>query len=190
MPVVGDTARGIDIGFKSSSTYIWHACPGCGKQRWVQVYKLRNHSFSGLCRGCIRRKELSPSRTEARGRRAWKGGRIKKDGYILILLQPSDFFYPMVNNHGYVREHRLIMAKHLKRCLHPWEIVHHKGTRFPSGSVENRSDNRMENLQLVTDDRHNQITILETRIKQLEKRVTLLEAENALLRSERVPRFL
>jgi len=40
------------------------------------------------------------------------------------------------------------------------KIVHHKNHK--------RDDNRIENLQLVSDDRHNQITILEVRIKYLE----------------------
>lgn len=93
-------------------------------------------------------------------------------------LEQSDFFYPMVNACGYVREHRLVMAQHLGRCLHPWEIVHHKNHK--------RDDNRFSNLQLVTDDKHMQISILENRIQNLERRITLLEAENATLRSKRV----
>ena len=76
---------------------------------------------------------------------------------------------------GYVQEHRLIMAKHLGRCLHRWEIVHHKGIKYPKSSIENRSDNRIENLQLVTDDRHKQITILERRIAYLENKLSQYE---------------
>jgi len=88
----------------------------------------------------------------------------------------------MVGMRGYVLEHRLIMAESLGRCLHRWEIVHHKGIRYRG--IENRADNLIDNLQLVSDDRHNQITLLESRIKVLEKRVTLLETENTLLKSE------
>lgn len=80
----------------------------------------------------------------------------------------------MTSGKGYVAEHRLIMAKHLRRCLHLWEIVHHKN--------HIRDDNRLENLQLVTDGRHKQITLLENEILRLKQRVTLLEAENILLR--------
>ena len=112
----------------------------------------------------------------------WKGGRCKNSsGYILIRLSKDDFFHPMADNNNCVREHRLVMAKALGRCLHPWEIVHHKGTIYPKGSIENKQDNRIENLQLVTDDRHKQITILENRIKWLEQRVLKLEVENSFL---------
>ena len=80
---------------------------------------------------------------------AWKGGRVTtKDGYIRIKLQLDDFFYPMVeSSNGYVKEHRLIMAKHLRRNLHSWEHVHHING--------NNSDNRLENLILRDASTHN-----------------------------------
>lgn len=99
----------------------------------------------------------------------WKGGRMHHSGYVSIRVYPEDFFYPMASWNGYVREHRLVMAKSLGRNLHSWELIHHiNGIK---------DDNRLENLQLVTDDKHKQITVLENRIKFLEKRVAILEAE-------------
>lgn len=90
-------------------------------------------------------------------------------GYISIRVYSDDFFYPMASWNGYVREHRLVMAKHLGRNLSSWELIHHiNGIK---------DDNRLENLQLVTDDKHKQITVLENRIKFLERRVVILEAE-------------
>ena len=94
----------------------------------------------------------------------------------MVLLEKDDFFYPMVDGKGYVREHRLVVAKALGRNLHSWEIVHHKDN-CP------KDDNRYpETLQLVTDDRHKQITILENRIKYLEGKVGEQDKEIKLLK--------
>ncbi|GAI51879.1 unnamed protein product, partial [marine sediment metagenome] len=78
-----------------------------------------------------------------------------------------------------------VMAKQLKRCLLPWEIVHHKGTKHPMGSRENKQDNRDENLELFSiQAEHIPFTEMKKRIKYLEQRVTLLEGELVLLRKQ------
>ena len=89
----------------------------------------------------------------------------------------------MCDCNGYVREHRLVVAQSLGRCLHSWEIVHHLN--------HDKRDNRLENLQLVTDDRHKQITILECKIdrllvgqKELKEEIRLLRFQNNLLRDK------
>ena len=78
---------------------------------------------------------------------SWKGGKIKNySGYILI-LNPK---HPYSTKDGYIREHRLVMEKHIDRYLKPSEQVHHKGIKYPIGSIENKQDNRIENLQLFS----------------------------------------
>lgn len=64
----------------------------------------------------------------------------------MIRLGTDDFFYSMVDKDGYVREHRLIMAKYLDRCLQSWEVVHHK-----DGIKDN---NLLSNLELATKGTH------------------------------------
>jgi len=72
----------------------------------------------------------------------WKGGRIIRNGYIKI-YKPD---HPYCNDLGYVMEHRLVMEEHLGRYLTPEEVVHHRN------GVKN--DNRLENLELLTDSQH------------------------------------
>lgn len=185
MPQIGDIKTGKEFNYKNGNKYIWHACIDCGKERWVmlwsgKVYRLR-------CKSCATKRRWREGKfPHPQGKHSWnwKGGRVKdRSGYILVHLTPDDFFFPMTNQRGYVREHRLIIARALGRNLHLWEIVHHKGAKYPKGSVEDKQDNRYpENLQLVSDDKHKQITIMENKIKTLEKHIALLEAENIRLR--------
>lgn len=170
LPYLDEIKRGIDIGSKSTGKFIWSACIDCGEKRWVQLVK--GNPVSQRCRSCASKLYSYPCVLTGSDNPAWRGGRSKtKEGYILIRLQPDDFFYPMSKWNGKVLEHRLVVAKALGRCLQPWEIVHHKHAKYPAGSAEDKQDNRYpKNLQLVTDDRHKQITILENRIKKLENK--------------------
>ena len=69
---------------------------------------------------------------------AWKGGRIRSNGYIYI-YKPD---HPnATDRHLYVLEHRLVMEKKIGRYLERWEIIHH------INGVKN--DNRIENLKLL-----------------------------------------
>ena len=166
MPELGEIQRGTEFhSYKDSCKYIWHACVLCGKERWVVLKKGKLDSLK--CRACNGRLSMSGWKYEQNPN--WKGGRhYDGQGYIRICLKPDDFFFSMTKKDGYVLEHRLVVAKALGRCLQPWEIVHHK-----RGYA--KDDNRYpETLQLVTDDRHTQITILENKIKRLEKEIRLL----------------
>lgn len=73
----------------------------------------------------------------------WKGGRtINTQGYVLI-YSPN---HPYKDLRNCVRQHRLVMEKHLGRYLLPNETVHHKNG--------NKQDNRLKNLQLLTKSEH------------------------------------
>lgn len=74
----------------------------------------------------------------------WKGGKYKCKGYIYI-LKPK---HPFANKMGYILRSHLVMEKIIKRYLKPEEIVHHKGIKYPIGSIENKQDDRPENLRL------------------------------------------
>ena len=45
------------------------------------------------------------------------------DGYIRVRIYPENPYFVMTDHLGYLPEHRLIMAKHLKRPLNRKEIV-------------------------------------------------------------------
>lgn len=176
MPRVGEIKNSTELKYVGSHAMIYHACIGCGMKRWVNFRK--GKPVNMMCRQCANQKRslLLRDRYICDQSPHWKGGRtIDSEGYVLIKLRPDSFFYSMTNKQGYVREHRLVMAKHLGRCLHTWELIHHKNG--------DKADNKVENLQLNTSISHNQITILENKIRNLEKRLTLIEAENELLKS-------
>jgi len=162
-----------ELNYKGRGKLIWAACEQCGIERWVR--QKEDKPVKKLCMSCAIKK-ISPYRQQHPG---WKGGRIKdkSTGYILVRLYPDDFFYPMVMPNHYVMEHRLVIAKHLKRCLLSWEIVHHiNGVK---------DDNRLENLLLLPHrSQHIPDSIIKRRVRILENRVTLLEAENTALREQ------
>lgn len=181
MPLIGETRRGNEIGKRPYETYIWSACLDCDKRRWVKVRqgKPENQRCVSCSQGTPEARQKKSIAFRGNKSHFWKGGRSRHSGgYILIKLEPDDFFYAMAESNGYVLEHRLVVAKALGRCLHIWEIVHHKGAKYPKGSIENKQDNRYpENLQLASDTRHNQITILERRILYLENKLANCEKE-------------
>ena len=75
--------------------------------------------------------------------RNWKGGRKIDDKGYLLIYKPE---HPNVMKGGYVREHRLVMEKYLGRYLEKWELIHHRNGI--------KSDNRIENLEIVIMKRH------------------------------------
>ena len=63
-------------------------------------------------------------------------------GYTIVRVEGHPF-----TNNGFIKQHRLVMERHLNRYLEHGEVVHHLNGK--------RSDNRIENLQLMTESEHN-----------------------------------
>lgn len=155
---IGETKNARDIGRAGHAQYVYQACPDCGKERWVRLSgDIPQHT---LCPECIRRRGRSLETKQklsilAKGRVGekasnWKGGRRHKGEYAMIHIRLGHPLFPMARHYGqtgtYVMEHRLVMAKHLGRCLESTEIVHHKNGI--------KDDNRLENLELTSNGKH------------------------------------
>ena len=72
--------------------------------------------------------------TAGEGNPRWNGGRsIHSAGYILV-KRPN---HPFATYNGYVREHRLVMEKHIGRYLLPGEDVYHLDDDKTNNSITN-----------------------------------------------------
>jgi hypothetical protein len=72
----------------------------------------------------------------------WAGGRkVIQGGYIKVILPANHKYLCMADSNRFVLEHRLVMAYRMGRPIDRSETVHHVNG--------NRSDNRIENLQLM-----------------------------------------
>lgn len=132
-----------DVTLPNGSIVFWSRRNGqivpvqCGvykEERVTHAANIRTDTFTGLCRSCL---HTGPSST------TWRGGRVNRDGYILVKVYPDHPLYEaMATSMGYIPEHRLVMAEHLGRPLKRTEVVHHKNGI--------KTDNRIENLELFT----------------------------------------
>lgn len=145
------------------------SCLACGKELW------RHKEYLGkLCNHCTAIKNGKNSRGEKNG--LWKGGRsINKDGYVEVVIHSDSPYFAMARKRkNTVLEHRLVMAKHLGRCLKRWEIVHHKNGV--------KTDNHIKNLELLPHQaEHICIQELNKRVAELEQEVRLLKWQMGIL---------
>lgn len=89
------------------------------------------------------RKEANALNNSGSKNPKWNGGkRTHSDGYIQLLMPD----HPNADGCGYVYEHRYVMECFLGRNLETNEHVHHIN--------ENKADNRIENLQVLSPAEH------------------------------------
>lgn len=98
----------------------------------------RPHKARGLCDAHYKRLLATGSPQPDRPIRKAEGRGTMRNGYWNVPVPPA--LQPLVGGVSWVGEHRLVMARHLGRPLLPDEQVHHRNG--------NRSDNRIENLEL------------------------------------------
>jgi len=114
-------------------------CNNCKKIIHVNKSRFdlfKNHFCSRGCFRIFKRKHA-------------KRRKINTAGYVLI-FKPDH--HEAISN--YILEHRYIIEQHIGRKLRKNEVVHHKGTKYSIGSIENKQDNRIKNLELLDKIKH------------------------------------
>lgn len=102
-------------------------CIICPKKAWINPSRERkNKSKKFFCGRQCAHKYL-----RGENHHSWKGGIVNCHGYRALKI-----------NGKYIPEHRVIMAKNIKRQLRKFEHVHHRNGI--------KTDNRIENLELWT----------------------------------------
>lgn len=129
----------------------------CGKTYNAFVRFLHKRKHRGLCKLCAGKdKKLDGSKAKKRVGKEYEMTYVSNEHHFFCMRQIKTS-----DRSGYIPTHRLIMAEHLGRPLKSWEHVHHIN--------QNKRDNRIENLQLVSPDKHCSITAMEIKIRRLEE---------------------
>ena len=121
----------------------WRGCHECGRRFYVQAFIVRSSENVGrycswnCSRKAIARRQIKPL--------AQRPKYTSRQGYVMVPV--SSGRSDGMNNHR--AEHRLVMEASLGRSIESWEHVHHiNGIKH---------DNRIENLQLMTNSEHQKI---------------------------------
>ncbi len=154
--------RASELGYHIRSKDYWlyqDTCPTCKSEVWR-----RKDAIGKECQPCAQQsiiRHIGPEHPR------WAGGRrLRKDGYVSVVLQPDDPMFVMAHPRTHeVLEHRLILARAVGRPLKPWEISHHRN--------HVRHDNRIENLELISAQHLHQSIGIED---QIQRRLSQLEA--------------
>lgn len=155
----------------------------CGTSREVRIGNIsswlrKTGYFHGYCSACWRQKEFGKM-TKGRFRESHHSYKGKETylcpkGYVRVSLYPGDEFYEQgwSSNRSvrhWIQEHRLVMMRHLGRPLEKWEHVHHKNAV--------KTDNRVDNLEIVNPKTHNTITALQTENSRLKNEIACLQKQ-------------
>lgn len=122
----GDPNAGVHI---PAAPDIKRTCEWCGRDFFRRPCK-SDQRFCGNKCSTLATSAKKPRRT------------LSSRGYVQLWM-PN---HPLAPSRGYVAEHRLVMSEHLGRVLRRDEVVHHKNGV--------KTDNRIENLELMTARQH------------------------------------
>lgn len=114
------------------------ACHVCGTLVYRKPREIGERNYcSKQCQNANLSAIVSAISLRGAERWNWQGGVIMRSGYRFIRMLD----HPNANAHGYVAEHRMVMAEKIGRPLKPNELVHHVN--------HDKTDNRAANLVLV-----------------------------------------
>ena len=139
-----------ELGIAIGSVYNYLRKYGIPTRSWKSTFTMKGRKLSKEQCEAISKRNKGKKRSDetkakmADSRKIHGIGHKKKrsDGYISVYFPE----HPKCTKDGYIMEHILVMENSIGRHLNDDECVHHKN--------RNRSDNRIENLQLLTFKEH------------------------------------